>query len=112
MFIFLFGSVWIQIRGLGSRFGVVKVSELFFLFCLVAKKVWEIRNLKIGFGFGVWMFIIRGVENGNRKNGKREKKKRERERIYFKVFLFIFLIQFTCIILLGLLAHVLGLSDT
>ncbi len=76
--------------------------------------MWEIRNLTIGFGFGVWMFIIKGVENGNRKNGKREKKKRERERerIYFKVFLFIFLIQFTCIILLGQLAQVSGLCDT
>ena len=89
VFIFLIGSVWIQIRGLGSRFGVVKVSELFFLFCLVAKKVWEIRNLKIGFGFGVWMFIIRGVENGyggwrtKKKSKKWEKgKKRMRENLF------------------------------
>ena len=29
VFIFLIGSVWIQIRGLGSRSGVVKVSKLF-----------------------------------------------------------------------------------
>ena len=51
--------------------------------------MWEIRNLTIGFGFGfgVWMFIIRGVENGyggwrtKKKLKKREKgKKRERER--------------------------------
>ena len=96
MFIFLFGSVWIQIRGLGSRSGVVKVSELFVysvtfcLFCLVAEKVWEIRNLKIGFGFGVWMFIIRGVENGyggwrtkkKSKKWEKEKKKDERENLF------------------------------
>jgi hypothetical protein len=33
VFIFLTGGVWIQIRGLGSRYGVVKVLKFFvFLF--------------------------------------------------------------------------------
>jgi hypothetical protein len=45
----------------------------------------EFNNWVWVWGLDVWMFIIRGVENGvlengNRKNGKREKRKRERER--------------------------------
>jgi hypothetical protein len=38
-------------------------------------------------GLDVWMFIIRGVENGNPKNGKKGKKEeREREREFILKF--------------------------